>query len=57
MNVWQVRTESGEDKYVSAGMLESVAAWMCQFTPKVSLEPPRALLAEGLRKGWLVAGR
>src|SRR5438477_7492624 len=28
------------------GMLESVAGWACQFTPKVSLEPPQALLAE-----------
>ncbi|HEX9396146.1 MAG TPA: DNA polymerase Y family protein [Burkholderiales bacterium] len=26
--------------------LEPVAAWACQFTPKVSLEPPQALLAE-----------
>jgi protein ImuB len=26
--------------------LEPAAAWLCQFTPKVSLEPPRALLAE-----------
>src|SRR3954466_3065225 len=32
--------------------LEPIAAWLCQFTPKVSLEPPQALLAEmegGLR--------
>src|SRR4051812_44082818 len=28
------------------GMLESIAAWACQYTPKVSLEPPYALLAE-----------
>jgi protein ImuB len=27
-------------------MLESVAGWTCQFTPRVSLEPPHALLAE-----------
>lgn len=27
-------------------MLEPLAAWACQFTPKVSLEPPDALLAE-----------
>jgi protein ImuB len=26
--------------------LEPIAAWACQFTPKVSLEPPRALLLE-----------
>jgi len=26
--------------------LEPVAAWACQFTPKVSLEPPRELLLE-----------
>jgi protein ImuB len=26
--------------------LEPLAAWACQFTPKVSLEPPRALLLE-----------
>src|ERR1700730_7043793 len=26
--------------------LEPIAAWLCQFTPKVSLEPPQALLAE-----------
>src|SRR5260221_6647684 len=26
--------------------LEPVAAWACQFTPRVSLEPPQALLAE-----------
>jgi len=28
------------------GGLESLAAWACQFTPRVSLEPPQALLAE-----------
>jgi protein ImuB len=28
------------------GALESLAAWACQFTPRVSLEPPQALLAE-----------
>ncbi len=28
------------------GTLEPLAAWACQFTPKVSLEPPQALLAE-----------
>jgi protein ImuB len=26
--------------------LETIAAWACQFTPKVSLEPPQALLLE-----------
>ncbi|HZM35450.1 MAG TPA: DNA polymerase Y family protein [Burkholderiales bacterium] len=26
--------------------LEPIAAWACQFTPRVSLEPPQALLAE-----------
>src|SRR3989454_1567445 len=29
-----------------AGTLEALAAWACQFTPKVSLEPPQALLLE-----------
>jgi protein ImuB len=28
------------------GTLEAIGAWACQFTPKVSLEPPRALLLE-----------
>ena len=27
-------------------MLETLAGWACQFTPKVSLEPPDALLAD-----------
>src|SRR5262249_32381020 len=26
--------------------LEAIAAWACQFTPRVSLEPPRELLLE-----------
>ena len=26
--------------------LEPLAGWACQFTPRVSLEPPQALLAE-----------
>lgn len=26
--------------------LEAVATWLCQFTPSVSLEPPRSMLAE-----------
>jgi protein ImuB len=29
-----------------AAMLEPIAAWACQFTPKVALEPPDALLVE-----------
>src|SRR3954463_6888905 len=29
-----------------AATLENLAAWTCQFTPRVSLEPPQALLAE-----------
>ncbi len=28
------------------GALETIAAWACQFTPRVSLEPPQALLLE-----------
>ena len=28
------------------GALEPIAAWACQFTPRVSLEPPQALVAE-----------
>src|SRR3989442_4398148 len=28
------------------GTLEHVAAWACQFTPRVSLEPPHGLLLE-----------
>ena len=28
------------------GTLDTLAAWACQFTPRVSLEPPQALLAE-----------
>src|SRR6266850_5838918 len=31
---------------LAAGMLEPIAAWACQFTPRVALEPPDALLAE-----------
>jgi protein ImuB len=31
---------------LAPGTLEQLAAWTCQFTPKVSLEPPQALLAE-----------
>jgi protein ImuB len=29
-----------------AATLENLAAWACQFTPRVSVEPPQALLAE-----------
>jgi protein ImuB len=32
--------------HLPPGTLEAIAAWACQFTPKVSLEPPRALLLE-----------
>ena len=28
------------------GTLEAIAAWACQFTPRVSLEPPQGLLLE-----------
>src|SRR5687768_2566731 len=28
------------------GALAPIAAWACQFTPRVSLEPPQALVAE-----------
>src|SRR5258705_13977327 len=31
---------------LTPGTLENLAAWACQFTPRVSLEPPQALLAE-----------
>src|SRR5438128_3657679 len=31
---------------LAPGTLENLAAWACQFTPRVSLEPPQALLAE-----------
>jgi protein ImuB len=31
---------------LAPGTLEAIAAWACQFTPRVSLEPPRALLLE-----------
>src|SRR3954468_13328625 len=31
---------------LAPGTLEQLAAWACQFTPRVSLEPPQALLAE-----------
>jgi protein ImuB len=31
---------------LTQGTLEALAAWACQFTPKVSLEPPQALALE-----------
>jgi protein ImuB len=31
---------------LQGGMLEPLAAWACQFTPRVALEPPDALLIE-----------
>jgi protein ImuB len=31
---------------LAQGTLEAIAAWACQFTPRVSLEPPQALLLE-----------
>jgi protein ImuB len=31
---------------LAPGSLEPIAGWACQFTPRVSLEPPQALLAE-----------
>ncbi len=31
---------------LAPGTLEAIAAWACQFTPKVSLEPPQGLLLE-----------
>jgi protein ImuB len=37
--------------------LESLAAWTCQFTPRVSLEPPQALLAEVEASLRLFGGR
>jgi protein ImuB len=50
---------------LAPGQLPALAAWACQFTPKVSLEPPNALLAEvagslryfGGREGFLRALR
>src|SRR3979490_2157888 len=32
--------------FLPPGTLEHVAAWACQFTPRVSLEPPHGLLLE-----------
>ncbi len=39
------------------GTLERIAAWACQFTPRVSLEPPRALAAEVEASLRLFGGR
>jgi protein ImuB len=39
------------------GTLETIAAWACRFTPKVSLEPPQALLLEVEGSLRLFAGR
>ncbi|MGQ0546841.1 MAG: Y-family DNA polymerase [Betaproteobacteria bacterium] len=39
------------------GRLEPLAAWACQFTPRVSLEPPQALLAEVEASLRLFGGR
>lgn len=33
-------------QHLPQGTLEAIAAWACQFTPRVSLEPPRAVLLE-----------
>jgi protein ImuB len=40
-----------------AGTLERIAAWACQFTPKVSLEPPQDLLLEVEASLRLFGGR
>jgi protein ImuB len=37
--------------------LDPIAAWTCQFTPRVSLEPPQALLAEVEASLRLFGGR
>ena len=34
------------DAVAEAGALEAIAAWACQFTSRVSLEPPQAVLLE-----------
>ncbi len=39
------------------GALEPIAAWACQFTPRVSLEPPRELLLEVQGSLRLFGGR
>jgi protein ImuB len=39
------------------GTLEPVAAWACRFTPKVSLEPPQALLLEARGSLRYLGGR
>jgi protein ImuB len=42
---------------LAPGALEPIAAWACQFTPRVSLEPPRALAAEVEASLRLFGGR
>ena len=42
---------------LAPGALEPIAAWACQFTPRVSLEPPRALVAEVQASLRLFGGR
>jgi protein ImuB len=42
---------------LAPGTLEPIAAWACQFTPRVSLEPPRALVAEVQASQRLFGGR
>ena len=39
------------------GTLEPLAAWACRFTPKVSLEPPQALLLEARGSLRYLGGR
>jgi len=34
------------DQAAERTALEGIAAWMCQFTPRVSLQPPQGVLAE-----------
>jgi protein ImuB len=42
---------------LTPGALEPIAAWACQFTPRVSLAPPRALVAEVQASLRLFGGR
>lgn len=34
------------DRAAERAALEGIAAWMCQFTPRVSLQPPQGVVAE-----------
>ena len=43
--------------HLPRGTLEPIAAWACQFTPRVSLEPPQALVAEVEASLRLFGGR